>query len=106
MDPSFYRQLVGSLRYLACTTPDIFYGVGLVSCYMKAPTLTHMEITKRMLRYIKGTLDYGLIYSSSKNFKLHGYNDSDWTSNINDRKCTTGFLLFVDNSAFTWCSKK
>ncbi|XP_022864825.1 uncharacterized protein LOC111384740 [Olea europaea var. sylvestris] len=84
VDPSIYRQFVGSLRYLTCTRPDILYGVGLVSRYMEAPTLTHMEIARRILRYIKGTIDYDLAYSFSTNFKFHGYSDSDWTSNIND----------------------
>ncbi|XP_022871014.1 uncharacterized protein LOC111390238 [Olea europaea var. sylvestris] len=106
VDPSLYRQLVGSLRYLTYTRPDILYGVGLVSRYIEAPTLTHLEIAKRILRYIKGTTDYGLAYSSSTNFKLYGYCDIDWASVTNDRKSTTGFLFFMGNIAFTWCSKK
>ncbi|XP_022880403.1 uncharacterized protein LOC111397630 [Olea europaea var. sylvestris] len=106
VDPFLYRQLVGSLRYLTCTRLDILYGVGLVSRYMEAPTLTHLEIAKMILCYIKGTIDYGLTYSSSTNFKLHGYSDSDWPSDINDQKSTTGFLFFIGNTAFTWCSKK
>ncbi|GKV01270.1 hypothetical protein SLEP1_g13835 [Rubroshorea leprosula] len=53
VDPSLYRSLVGNLRYLTCTRPDILYGVGLVSRYMEAPTSTHMKMAKRVLRYIK-----------------------------------------------------
>ncbi|GKV41705.1 hypothetical protein SLEP1_g49203 [Rubroshorea leprosula] len=106
LDPSLHRSLVGNLRYLTCTRPDILYGVGLVSRYMEAPTLTHMKMTKRVLRYIKGTIDYGLSYSFSTNFKLYGYNDSDWGGDVDDRKSTTGFLFFLGDTAFTWCSKK
>ncbi|XP_022883428.1 uncharacterized protein LOC111400233 [Olea europaea var. sylvestris] len=68
---------------LTCIRPDILYGVGLVSHYMEAPSLTHLEIAERILRYIKGTLDYGLAYSSSTNFKVYGYSNSDWASDIN-----------------------
>lgn len=71
------------MRYLPWR-PDIFYSVGLVSCYIEAPTFTHMEMAKRILHYIKGTLDYGLTYSSSIHFKLHGYSDSDWAGGIDD----------------------
>ncbi|KAG6504248.1 hypothetical protein ZIOFF_036579 [Zingiber officinale] len=54
VDPTFFKSLVGSLRYLTCTRPDILYVVGLVSRYMEDPTTTHLKIAKRILRYIKG----------------------------------------------------
>ncbi|KAK3037025.1 hypothetical protein RJ639_031599 [Escallonia herrerae] len=100
------ESLVGSLRYLICTRPDILFGVGLVSRYMEAPTTSHLKVAKRILRYIKGTLDYGIMYSSSHDFKLVGYCDSDWASDKDDQKSTTGFVFYMGNSAFTWNSKK
>ena len=78
VDPTYFKSLVGSLRYLTCTRPDILFGVGLVSRFMEEPTMTHLKTAKRILRYIKGTLDFGLFYSSSNNFRLVGYSDSDW----------------------------
>ncbi|KAG6476800.1 hypothetical protein ZIOFF_066048 [Zingiber officinale] len=77
VDPTFFKSLVGSLRYLMCTRPDILYAIGLVSRYMEDPTTTHLKIAKRILRYIKGTIDFGLLYSTSNHFKLEGYSDSD-----------------------------
>ena len=68
VDPTYFKSLVGSLRYLTCTRPDILFGVGLVSRFMEEPTTTHLKTAKRILRYIKGTLDFGLSYSSSNNF--------------------------------------
>ncbi|KAG6483678.1 hypothetical protein ZIOFF_060330 [Zingiber officinale] len=53
VDPTFFKSLVGSLRYLTCTRPDILYAVGLVSRYMEDPTTTHLKIAKKILRYIK-----------------------------------------------------
>ncbi|XP_019264483.1 PREDICTED: uncharacterized protein LOC109242106 [Nicotiana attenuata] len=106
VNPTFFKSLVGSLRYLTCTRPDILYGVGLVSRFMEAPTTSHLKVAKRILRYIKDTLDYGILYSSSKDSKFVGYCDSDWAGDIDDRKSTTGFVFFLGNSAFTWNSKK
>ncbi|KAG6512435.1 hypothetical protein ZIOFF_030546 [Zingiber officinale] len=89
IDPTFFKSLVGSLRYLTCTRPDILYGVRLVSHYMEAPTTTHLKIAKRILRYIKGTTYFGLLYSTSNYFKLEGYSANDWGGDMNDRKSTT-----------------
>ncbi|KAL4011046.1 hypothetical protein IC575_028092 [Cucumis melo] len=106
VDPSYFKSLVGSLRYLTCTRPDILFSVGLVSRFVESPTTTHLKVTKRILRYLKGTLDYGLFYSSSKEFKLEGYCDSDWAGDTNDQKSTSGYVFFIDNTAFTWSFKK
>ncbi|KAM1651788.1 hypothetical protein ACFX1X_004522 [Malus domestica] len=106
VDPTFFKSLVGSLRYLTCTRPDILYVVGLVSRYMENPTTTHLKTTKRILRYLKGTVNFGLFYSSSDNYKLTGYSDSDWAGDFDDRKSTTGFVFFMRDTAFTWMSKK
>jgi len=62
VNPTFFKSLVGSLRYLTCTRPGILFGVDPVSCYMEASTMTHLKIAKRILCYLKGTLDYGLLY--------------------------------------------
>ncbi|CAB75469.1 copia-type reverse transcriptase-like protein [Arabidopsis thaliana] len=63
-------SLVGSLRYLTCTRPDILYAVGVVSRYMEHPTTTHFKAAKRILRYIKGTVNFGLHYSTTSDYKL------------------------------------
>ncbi|PKU59392.1 putative mitochondrial protein [Dendrobium catenatum] len=106
VDPTFFKSLVGSLRYLTCTRPDILYVVGLLSHYMETPTTSHLRTAKRILRYIKGTIHFGLLYSSSNDFRLVGYSDSDWASDMNDRKSTTGYVFFMGDIAFTWISKK
>ena len=106
VDSTLFKSLVGSLRYLTCTRPDILFAVGLISRFMEEPTTKHLEIAKRILRYIKGTVDYGMFYSTSEDFKLVGYSDSDWAGNKDDGRSTTGFLFFLGNNAFTWSSKK
>lgn len=67
VDPTGYKSIVGRLRYLVHTRPDIAFSVGIVSRYMERPTIKHYTAVKRILRYLKGTLDYGLIYSKGSN---------------------------------------
>ncbi|KAH9681187.1 hypothetical protein KPL71_026873 [Citrus sinensis] len=106
IDPTFFKSLFGSLRYLTCTRPDIIYVVGLVSRYIENPKTTHFKAAKRILRYVKGTTNFGLLYSFSNDYKLVGYSDSDWGGDVDDRKSTTGFVFFIGDTAFTWMSKK
>lgn len=106
IDPTYFKSMIGSLRYLTCIRPDILFGVGLVSRFIESLTATHFKAVKRNLRDIKGTFDYRLFYSSSKCFKLEGYCDSDWAGDRDDRKSTTGFVFFISDTAFTWSSKK
>ncbi|XP_019236099.1 PREDICTED: uncharacterized protein LOC109216405 [Nicotiana attenuata] len=105
INPTLFMILVGSLRYLTCTRQDILFGVGLVSRFMEEPTTSHLKVAKRILRYIKSTLDYGIFYSFSKDSKPVGYCGSDWASDIDDRKSTTGhrFYDFSLKSPFRTC---
>jgi hypothetical protein len=105
VDLTLFKSLVGSLRYLTCTRPDILYAVGVVSRYMENPTTTHLNVAKRILHYIKGTTNFGLYYSMSNDYKLVGYSDSDW-GDIDDRKSTNGFVFYMGDPTFTWISKK
>ncbi|XP_057791354.1 uncharacterized mitochondrial protein AtMg00810-like [Salvia miltiorrhiza] len=92
VDPTLFKSLVGSLRYLTCTRPNILYATGLAA--------------KRILRYLKGTLDYGLFYSNTDDYKLVGHSDSDWAGDNDDQKSTSGFVFFMRDTVFTWMSKK
>ncbi|KAE8671027.1 hypothetical protein F3Y22_tig00112000pilonHSYRG00251 [Hibiscus syriacus] len=106
VDASRYRSLVGSLRYLTCTRPDLSLSVGIVSRFMEEPVYSHWKALKRILRYIQGTVSLGLFYSKAEDYKLVGYSDSDWCGDIDDRKSTSGYVFFMGDTAFTWLSKK
>ncbi|KAG6536230.1 hypothetical protein ZIOFF_001281 [Zingiber officinale] len=106
VNPTYYKSLTSCLRYLTCTRPDILFGVGLVSRYMETPKTSHLYAAKRILKYIKGAIDYGLLYSSTKDVEFFCFSDSDWARSYDDRKSTTGYVFYLGNTAFTWSSKK
>ena len=82
MDSTSFKSLVGSLRYLTCRRPDILFAVGVVSPFMDDPTSTNLKVTKRIFRYLKGTIKLGIFYSSSDDFNLVGYCDSDYAGDL------------------------
>ena len=65
MDETLFRQLVGSLIYLIATRPDVSFTVSYISRFMSTPKADHWIAAKRVLRYVRGTLDYGLLYTRS-----------------------------------------
>ncbi|XP_071717949.1 uncharacterized mitochondrial protein AtMg00810-like [Rutidosis leptorrhynchoides] len=76
-DQTLYRSLVGALQYLTITRPDISYAVNQVSQFLHAPTTTHFQAIKHILRYVKGTLAYGLTFHHSPAPSILGYSDAD-----------------------------
>lgn len=86
--------------------PDIVYGVGLLSRYMEMPRESHWQAAKRVLRYVKGILYFGLFYAYGENSKLMGYSNSDWGRDPEERKSTIGYVFYFGSTAFTWTSKK
>lgn len=107
IDSTKFKSLVGGLRYLVHTRPDISYAVGVVSRFMERPTVMHLNAVKRILRYIKGTMEYGLMYTAnSGNHMLSGYSDSDLGGNVDDRKSTGGMVFYLSESLITWVSQK
>ena len=104
-----FRQMVGALRYLCNTRPDIAFCVGVISRVMDRPRVSHLMAAKRIMRYLKGTMSYGILLpsKSSENMKeLYGYADADWCGDKNDRKSTAGFVFFAGTTPVSWCSKK
>jgi hypothetical protein len=106
INESVYRQLVGSLIYLTATRPNLSYAVSYISRFMQAPKTEHWTATKRVLRYVKGTLDFGILYGKSKEPQLCGYSDLDWAGSMDDRKSTTCYVFSLGTRAVSWTNKK
>ncbi|CAL2270573.1 unnamed protein product [Prunus armeniaca] len=101
-----YRSIVGSLLYLTATRPDIMYAASLLARFMHCPTNKHYGTAKRVLRYIKGTLDYGLEYVKGRKACLIGFCDSDWGGSLEDSKSTSGYAFSFGSGVFSWASVK
>ncbi|KAK2993953.1 hypothetical protein RJ640_000551 [Escallonia rubra] len=106
VNPTLYKSMVGSLRYLTFTRPDITYAVGLVSRYMERTKQDHFNAVKRILRYVKGTVDHGLFYTYFQNSRLVGYSDSNYGKDLDDQKSTSGYAFHIGSAIFSWSSKK
>ncbi|KAJ8747665.1 hypothetical protein K2173_012529 [Erythroxylum novogranatense] len=106
VDKTHYKQIIGSLMYLIVTRPDIMHVVSLISRYMENPTEEHLQAAKRVLRYIRGTTDFGVFYSKGGGDELIAYTDSDYAGDLNDRKSTSGYVFLFGSGAVAWSSKK
>lgn len=103
-----YRSAVGSLAYLADTTrPDISYAVNQLARKMSAPTTNDWIRVKQVMRYIRGTFDYGIMYQNTKcgSTLLLGYSDSDYAGNETTSKSTAGYLIEYNMAAIHWKSQ-
>lgn len=102
-----YARMIGRLMYAAiCTRPNIAFAVNhlaqFTSCYGPA----HITALKRVIRYLKGTSAYGLIFRSSTPFAEYGYADADWGANHLDCKSISGNVYMLGGTAISWSSKK
>ncbi|KAJ9558897.1 hypothetical protein OSB04_013511 [Centaurea solstitialis] len=105
-DVTLYRSLVGALQYLTITRPDLSYVVNQVSQFVHTPTVDHFQAVKRILRYVKGTIAFGLKFSSLSTASLHGYSDADWARCIETRRSTYGYSIFLGDNLVSWSAKK
>jgi len=94
-NPTAYRQIVGALQYCTLTRPDISF----------SPTSAHWSAAKRVIRYLKSSVDHGLHYTRGP-LHLTAYYDSDWAGNPDDRHSTTGFAIFLGCNLVSWSAKK
>nr|GFA31851.1 zinc finger, CCHC-type [Tanacetum cinerariifolium] len=106
VDATYYRSLIGSLRYLLHTRPDLSYSVGLLSRFLQDPKDHHLKAVKQVIRYIKGTKEHDIIYKKEGGCKITGYSDSSYGINTDQGKGTTGIIFYFGESPITWCTQK
>ena len=101
-----YRQLVGSLMYLAVATrPDISYAVQYHSQWLERPGRAHWESAKRVVRYLMGTRERWLVLGGSR-AGLVGYTDADWGTSTDSRHSISGYVFTLGGGAISWSAKK
>ncbi|XP_050368826.1 uncharacterized mitochondrial protein AtMg00810-like [Argentina anserina] len=106
-NPSTFREIVGSLQYLTITRPDIAFAVNSISQFMSQPRTPHLIAAKRILRYIKATLDHVLFFGPQHQPTfLAAYADADWAGCPDSHRSTSGYLVYLGTNLVSWCSKK
>eukprot|EP00253_Pinus_taeda_P014846 PITA_14846 len=106
VDPTLYRQLIGSLMYLVNTRPYICFIVNTMSLFMCEPRKVHWVATKHILRYLQGTVDYGMDYKQGDGERFAGYTDYDCAGCASDRKSTSGCCFGLGLAVVSWFSRK
>ena len=106
VDATMCHQMIGSLMYLMNTRPDICFPVNTLSLFLTELRQVHLVAAKHILRYLKGTVDYGLKYDANQKVNLQGYVDLDWVGSALDRKSTSGYCFSMGLSVISWLSKK
>ena len=105
-----YQSAIGSLMYLSlCTRPDIAFAVGNLAKFCGKPTKSHWTALKRVLRYLKGTVNYGILYrrqQTPQKSEFVGFSDADWAGDVSDRRSTSGYVFCMCGGAISWRSKK
>lgn len=105
VDAKLYQSIIGSLLYAAVSTrPDIAETVGVLSKFNSYPSQTHLTAARRVLRYLKGTQDLGLVYRKQGK-SLYGYTDADYASSA-DRHSKSGAVFIHAGGPVSWCSKR
>ncbi|KAL9267087.1 Retrovirus-related Pol polyprotein from transposon TNT 1-94-like protein [Drosera capensis] len=101
-----YASAIGSLMYaMVCTRPGIAHAVSVMSRYMAHPGKEHWEAVKRILRYLKGTSDMGLIYGGESECLVAGYSDSDYAADLDARRSLTRYMFTLGSSVLSWKAK-
>jgi len=105
-DSTFFGSIIGALQYVNITHLELSFSVNWVCQYMHQPQLSHWKAVKCILRYLASTSNHGLHLCSSPMYSVTGFNDSNWATDLDDRKSTTGYCIFVGHNFVLWSSKK
>ena len=105
-NPTEYRNYASALQYLTLTRPDITHAVQQACLYMHAPREPHLNLVKRILRYVKGTMDFSLHLSRSSTTSLTAYSDADWAGCPDTRRSTFGYCIYLGDNLVSWSSKR
>jgi hypothetical protein len=106
VDPMMYRQLIGSLMYLVNTWSYICFAVNTLSQFMVESRWVHWVATKHVLRYLQGTVGFGLRYVRGDGVRLQGHSNSDWAGSAVGRKSTYGGCFSLGSSVVSWFNRK
>ena len=107
--PKFeYQSAIGSIMYASVASrPDLAVAMSILSRFNNAPRERHYKAVEVVLRYLRGTCDCKMVMGAAgSNIELHGFCDSDWASDVETRRSTTGYVFFIGSSPVSWCTQR
>jgi len=105
-DSTRYRSVVGALQYITLTRPDLAFAVNKVCQYLHSPTTTHWSAVKRVIRYLKFSMNTWLLIRKKSPLIVSGFSDADWAGCRDDRRSTGGFVIFLGSNVISWNARK
>ena len=105
-EPEVYRRLIGRLLYLGLTRPDLSYPVQHLSQFLHQPRVPHLRAALHVVKYLQGTVDYGLFYPSMNNLQVKAYSDADWSACQFTSRSLNAYAVFIGDSLVSWKTKK
>ncbi|GJS66800.1 retrovirus-related pol polyprotein from transposon TNT 1-94 [Tanacetum coccineum] len=106
VDKTQFRSMVGFLMYLTANRPDLVFVICMCARYQASPTKKHLEALKRVFRYLRGTINWGLWYPKDTDMVLTAYADADHAGCQDTRRSTSGSTQFLRDKLVSWSSKK
>jgi len=105
-DSTMSRQIVGALQYLNLTRHELSFAINKLAQFMHKPTSLHFQHLKRLLRYLKATINFGILLMKTHALTLQAYTDVDWGGNTDDRTSTSAYLIYLGGNPISWLSRK
>ncbi|GJS53909.1 putative ribonuclease H-like domain-containing protein [Tanacetum coccineum] len=106
VDPSHYRDMIGTLLYLTTSRPDLQFAICMCAWYQARPTEKHLHAVKRIFRYLRGTVNRGLWYPKDSSIALTTFADADHAGCQDTRRSTFGSMQFLRDRLVSWSSKR
>ena len=106
MSKAPYASAMGCLMYaMVCTRPDLAQAISAISKFLSNPGRSHWDAVKWIFRYLRGTTNYGLMFSRHQSVpSFVGYVDADYTRDLDDRRSTTGYMFTLSRGPICWKS--
>ncbi len=105
-DIKLFQMLIGSLLYIMLgTRVDIAFAVIKLARFASNPNKIHFTAVKRVYKYLKGTIDYGITYYKNSNRYISGYCDADYAGDLANAKSTSGYIILLAGGIISWKSK-
>ncbi|KAF5464057.1 hypothetical protein F2P56_014168 [Juglans regia] len=105
-DATLYRNIVGGLQYLSLTRPYIFFAVNKICQFIHSPKTSLWSAVKRVLLYVKGAINFRLLFKPQRGLHLQTYSDADWGGCPENMRSIGGFFIYLGSHLISWSSKK